>query len=158
MGSKKYPEENMFNALISQGSGYTNAYTDVGETRYFFECANNLFNQALDVWGNMIVDPSLQSDSLNREIEAIESEFVNSLSHTGFRKLYLLQLINQGRSHPFNSFLVGNLKSLFGSQQRILEPSEAQEEGIYGFIKHFYKSHYQPENMVLTVFTNQEML
>jgi nardilysin len=47
MGSKKYPDENLFDSFVSKFSGSDNAYTDCEATVYEMDVAPSKFKEAL---------------------------------------------------------------------------------------------------------------
>lgn len=40
MGTKKYPSEGEFDSYLSKNGGWSNAYTDLMHTNYYFQCSN----------------------------------------------------------------------------------------------------------------------
>lgn len=50
MGTKKYPQVNEFDAFLSHNSGVNNAETANLNTTFTFECDNNAYPQALDIF------------------------------------------------------------------------------------------------------------
>ena len=49
MGTKKYPQENDFSEFLNKNAGYSNAYTDLDSTNYYFEVNNENFLSTLMV-------------------------------------------------------------------------------------------------------------
>ena len=74
LGSKKYPGENEFEKFLNENGGFSNAYTDTFETVYYFSVFNNKLEKAIDMFSRFFIDPLFDEDSVNREINAIESE------------------------------------------------------------------------------------
>ncbi|EGR31374.1 hypothetical protein IMG5_111090 [Ichthyophthirius multifiliis] len=99
MGSEKYQDENLFNDLISRNGGQSNAYTDSGNTNFHFESTNNNFEQILDVWSRFFIDPLLKEDQLEREIQSVDSEYMNTLTIEDERIQSLLVDISD-KEHP----------------------------------------------------------
>mmetsp|Transcript_10125 Transcript_10125/g.8464 ORF Transcript_10125/g.8464 Transcript_10125/m.8464 type:complete len:115 (-) Transcript_10125:279-623(-) len=75
MGSKKYPGENEFETYLSKNGGYSNAYTELEYTCYYFECTVTGFQKAVDMFSGFFTDPLMNPDSSERELEAVESEY-----------------------------------------------------------------------------------
>lgn len=48
LGTKKYPEPNEYSEFLGKNSGYDNAFTDLMNTNYYFECKNSAFKECLD--------------------------------------------------------------------------------------------------------------
>jgi secreted Zn-dependent insulinase-like peptidase len=42
--------------------GLSNAYTDSGDTNYYFQSTNINFSEILDVWSRFFIDPLLKED------------------------------------------------------------------------------------------------
>ena len=74
MGSKKYPDENYYSTRLNELGGSSNAYTDVMETVYYFNVYDNGLEEIFDIFSRFFIDPLFKSDSINREINAIDSE------------------------------------------------------------------------------------
>ena len=74
MGSKKYPNENHYNDRLNQLGGGSNAYTDVMETVYYFNVFDEGLNEIMDIFSRFFIDPLFDPDSVNREINAVDSE------------------------------------------------------------------------------------
>ncbi|EGR34045.1 m16 family protein, putative, partial [Ichthyophthirius multifiliis] len=139
MGSEKYQDENLFFDLISRNGGLTNAFTASGNTNYHFQSTNNNFEQLLDVWSRFFIDPLLKENQLEREIQALDSEYMNGLSSEDDR-IYNLLICISDKQHPYNNFIYGNTDSLMKNPKNT---SLALRE----FLQKFYFS----ENMTLVV-------
>lgn len=112
MGSEKYPDENEFTAFCSKHSGSDNAHTDNHVTVYSFDISPNKFEEALDMWSQFFISPLMKKDSVDREMEAVDSEYNNFKAGDDSRKMQIVQecLIKPG--HPMGHFMLGNIKSL----------------------------------------------
>ena len=75
MGSEKYPDEAKFSNHISENGGYSNAVTNPEDTTSYFEISYDSLQEALDMMANLLYKPLLDPDCMEREINAIESEF-----------------------------------------------------------------------------------
>ena len=77
LGTKQYPEENSFEAFLSNNGGSSNAYTDAEDTVYYFdmevETGSKLF-EGLRRFGSFFSDPLFTQSATGRELNAIESE------------------------------------------------------------------------------------
>lgn len=100
MGSKKYPEENMFDSLVSRNSGSDNAYTDADVTVYEFDVAPEKFNEALDIWAQFFIDPLMKEDAVDREVTAVNSEFEMSKVSDYARRFQIMQEALMKKDHP----------------------------------------------------------
>ena len=75
MGSEKYPEESAFSDLISSNGGYSNAFTEYEYTNYQFQVNYKALQKALDMKAWLFHRPLLKKEAMEREINAVESEF-----------------------------------------------------------------------------------
>ena len=57
MGTKKFPGENDFSEFLNKNAGYSNAYTDLDSTNYYFEVNNENFEPALDRFSEFYINP-----------------------------------------------------------------------------------------------------
>lgn len=114
MGSEKYPEENCYDAYMSKHGGSDNAYTENEHTVYHFEIPQEQLSGALDLFAQFFVSPLLKESSVERELKAIESEFMLAKNSDASR-LDQLMAYTCGRSfveHPASKFGWGNYHSL----------------------------------------------
>jgi len=111
MGSKAYPDENYFSALISQYNGTYNAYTDSNNTDYHFSVhTENLYN-ILDVFSHFFIDPLFVESAVNREINAVNAEYQKNIGFNNSKFFDVLKLI-ANRNHPFSHFSTGCTETL----------------------------------------------
>ena len=75
MGTEKYPSENEYSQFISDHAGYTNAWTSLTQTNYSFEVGNDGFLGALDRFAQFFISPLMKQDSVDREVQAVDSEY-----------------------------------------------------------------------------------
>jgi insulysin len=75
MGTAKYPSENEYTEYIKNNGGMNNAYTSLTNTNYHFDCANDVFEGALDRFAQFFIAPLLGEESAEREMKAVDSEF-----------------------------------------------------------------------------------
>jgi insulysin len=68
MGTEKYPEENMYSKFIKENAGSDNAYTNLDNTCYYFDIANEHIEAALDIFAQFFVAPLFNQSSTEREI------------------------------------------------------------------------------------------
>ncbi|CAO1415527.1 unnamed protein product [Diamesa serratosioi] len=111
MGSEKYPEENDFMQYIFNEGGSTNAFTTTDFTIYYFNLNEEAFVSGMDRLSQFLVAPLLLKDSVDREIESVESEFQMRVNINSVRKERLMYSLAH-EDHPINSFVCGNLTTL----------------------------------------------
>ncbi|KAL9107466.1 MAG: hypothetical protein Q9227_007663 [Pyrenula ochraceoflavens] len=170
MGTKKYPLENEYSSYLSSNSGHSNAYTAATETNYFFECAASSesdasrksatngdqklglkangavrgpFYGALDRFSQFFVEPLFLSSTLDRELQAVDSENKKNLQSDNWRLTQLHKSLSNP-DHPYHHFSTGNLKTLRD------DPRKRGLEIRSEFIK-FYQKHYSANRMKLVV-------
>ena len=111
LGNQKYPIPDNFSTYIAEHSGSTNAYTDLGITNYFFEIESSFFVHALDIFSNFFIHPLFTAKYVQKEINAVNSEYELDKLSDGWRIFRLLQVVSTD-SHPFHNFNIGNNETL----------------------------------------------
>ncbi|CAK1541651.1 unnamed protein product [Leptosia nina] len=142
MGSEKYPKENEFDAFIKKKGGSDNASTDCEVTTFYFEISEKHLAQAMDMFSQFFVSPLMLKEAMQREREAIESEFAIASPSDSNRKDQLLSsLFPEG--HPARTFTWGNLRSL--------KEDINDDEKLYRAAHEFRRRHYSAHRMTLAV-------
>lgn len=161
MGTTKYPVENQYDAFLSKNSGSDNAYTELEHTMYHMEVSQEKLFQALDMLSQFFISPLMLKDSVERELNAIESEFQLSKNSDECRLQQLLchDCSLQGsdgttgsgsatsgahKKHPFARFSWGNIESLKNIPEK--NGVDMMKE-----LRKFYNRHYYAQNMALVV-------
>ncbi len=148
MGSSKYPDENEYDAYLNKHNGSSNAFTEEEATTFYFECASYAFRGALDMFAQFFIAPLVKSDALQREVEAVDSEFSGVLQSDSCR-------LSQARArvvpanHPASKFGWGNKQSL-------LEIPSKQGIDVRKYLLEYYKKHYTANRMSLVVISGEE--
>jgi len=138
LGSTKYPGENDFANFLNENGGDSNAYTDTFETVYYFSVFNDKLDKAIDMFSRFFIDPLFDKDSVNREINAIQSEHNKNVQQDNWRLHHLFGLISKEGS-MINKFGTGNLESL-------------QKDGVRDAMISFYNKYYVSSNInIVTV-------
>jgi insulysin len=88
-GTDKYPRENEYSEFIKNNGGYENAFTSLTDTNYHFDCSNEAFEEALDRLAQFFICPNFSESSAAREINAVDSEYNQSLQHDGWHQFNL---------------------------------------------------------------------
>uniref|UniRef100_A0A3Q2WKC3 Nardilysin convertase n=1 Tax=Haplochromis burtoni TaxID=8153 RepID=A0A3Q2WKC3_HAPBU len=103
MGSEKYPAENGFDAFLKKHGGSDNASTDCERTIFQFDVQRKHFRDALDRWAQFFICPLMIEDAVDREVEAVDSEFQLARPSDSHRKEMLFgSLAKPG--HPMSKF------------------------------------------------------
>ncbi len=150
MGTKKYPGENEYDLFLSKNSGSDNAYTELEHTMFHMEVCQEKFFPALDMLSQFFIAPLMLQDAVERELNAIESEFMLSKNSDECRWQQLfchdcgLQSEGEKGKHPFTSFSWGNIESLKNIPEK--NGVDMMKE-----LRNFYNRHYYAENMSLVV-------
>ncbi|XP_063628856.1 nardilysin-like [Cydia splendana] len=141
MGSEKYPKENEFDAFIKKKGGSDNASTDCEVTTFYFEIQEKHLPHAMDMFSQFFVSPLMMKEAMQREREAIQSEFAIAAPSDSNRKDQLLSsLFPEG--HPARTFTWGNLKSL---------KDMVEDDHLYKAAHEFRRRHYSAHRMTLAV-------
>lgn len=114
MGSEKYPDENAYDDYLSKHGGYSNAYTEAEHTMYYFDVgSSSALPQAMDIFAQFFIAPLMKADSLEREIQAVDSEFDLTIADDELRMRALWHTpCGCKQHHPFHRFGWGNKQSL----------------------------------------------
>ncbi|XP_069594014.1 nardilysin [Ranitomeya imitator] len=146
MGSEKYPDENGFDAFLKKHGGSDNASTDCERTIFQFDVQRKHFKQALDRWAQFFVSPLMVSDAIDREVQAVDSEYELARPSDSSRKEMLFgSLAKPG--HPMGKFFWGNAQTLK------YEPEEKKID-THSRLREFYKTYYSAHYMTLAVQSN----
>jgi secreted Zn-dependent insulinase-like peptidase len=149
MGSAKYPVENHYDSFITSHGGSCNAFTEGEYTAYEFDVNAEYFDEALDIFGNCFIAPSLARAAADREINAIDSEFLLATVEDGSRQQQLY--CHQARDgHILRKFSWGNVNSL-------KHQTERAGVDLHGILREFHSLHYVPANMKLVVLAPQSL-
>ncbi|KAM0676209.1 hypothetical protein GVAV_000172 [Gurleya vavrai] len=138
MGTEAFPDENDFMQFLSQHNGSSNAYTCEEITNYFFDCDPKYFKKAALKFSHFFKTPLFNESSIEREINAVDSEFKMAKNNDGWRIQRMMNLFS-----VFEEFTIGNDETL-----RI--------KGIRDSVINFYKKTYFSSKMVLVCFHNNE--
>lgn len=111
MGNKKYPNGNEYFEYISKHGGKTNAFTDVSHTCYHFYVGTRYFEKSLDMFCNFFIEPLFDKNCIDREINAIDSEYHKNKNIDSYRYQRCIKLLAPN-THPFSNFDVGSRGTL----------------------------------------------
>lgn len=149
MGSEKYPDENGFDAFLKKHGGSDNASTDCERTIFQFDVQRKHFKEALDRWAQFFISPLMVSDAIDREVQAVDSEYELARPSDSNRKEMLFgSLAKPG--HPMGKFFWGNAQTLK------YEPEEKNID-THSRLREFYKTYYSAHYMTLAVQSNETL-
>ncbi|KAI9756794.1 MAG: hypothetical protein M4579_003711 [Chaenotheca gracillima] len=161
MGTEKYPVENAYSQYLAAHSGYSNAYTAATSTNYFFEVSalpgsgneapsyktsegeSSPLYGALDRFAQFFIAPLFLSETLDRELRAVDSENKKNLQSDTWRLNQLAKSLSNP-DHPYCHFSTGNLETLRDN------PKQRGIEVRSEFIA-FHEQHYSANRMKLVV-------
>jgi len=143
MGSKLYPGENEYNDFLTKNSGYSNAFTDFSMTNYYYESSNESFLEAFKMTSRFFIDPLLNESSVDREVNAVDSEFKNGLRDDCNR---LQEILNKesNKDTPFKKFMCGNLQTL-------------KKPGLIEALKCFFDKFYSADIITVVVYSHLDL-
>ena len=128
-GTKKYPDVAYFDKFVTENGGDENAYTDQKNTVYYYDINNSSFEKSIDIFSQFFKAPLLDEQYVNKEINAVNSEFQGEINSDSDRIYQIVQLSAHPDS-PFRKFITGNLKTL-------------QKEGTFQVLREFYDRYYR---------------
>lgn len=137
LGSKKYPQEDYFDKTLKEHGGNSNAFTDDMETVYYFSVNNDKLAKMIDIFSRFFIDPLFNKDSVNREINAVDSEHKKNINDNYWNLFHFFGLISKKNSQ-INRFGTGNLDTL-------------QKKGIRDEMIKFYNDYYVSENICIGI-------
>ena len=134
MGSRKYPNVNYFENLISSNNGQSNAFTEHDKTCYHFTVPNHVFMDALDAFACFFTGPLFDSTTVDKEINAINAEHMKNIMQPNARLNALIKefIVSE---HPSHKFATGSLETL------VKEDPEALRNALVIFFNRFYSAH-----------------
>jgi insulysin len=142
-GSKRFPEVGYFDDLVSGTGGYSNAYTEATNTNYYFQVGSGSLVKALNVFSHFFVDPLFNQDAVDREINAINSEYQLDVNGDSWKIMNLFTLLAD-ESHPAGRFTIGNTETL-------------TKEDIVKQLHKFHGEHYSANLMTLVIRSNLDI-
>ncbi|KAI9136484.1 Metalloenzyme, LuxS/M16 peptidase-like protein [Paraphysoderma sedebokerense] len=111
MGTEKYPKENDYSEYLAKNGGYSNAFTSLENTNYYFEVKPDAFEGALDRFSQFFISPLFTESATEREMKAVDSEHKKNLQSDSWR-LHQLEKALSDPNHPYCKFGTGSLDTL----------------------------------------------
>ena len=137
MGSKKYPDENHYSMKINEYGGSSNAYTSEMKTVYYFNVFDNGLDEIMDIFSRFFIDPLFKKDSIEREINAVNSEHNKNINNDMRRQSQLLLNLADMKSN-INVFPTGSTETL-------------KKDDIRDRLIEFYEKYYVSENISICI-------
>ncbi len=152
LGTEKYPDPGEYQDFINSHGGGHNAYTSFRNTNYFFDIDAAQLEGALDRFAQFFVAPLFNAEYVQREINAVESEYRSKLKEDSRRSLDVFkEVINP--QHPFSKLAVGNVDTLLNGatgDADMKKDSDAFRQ-LREALLVFYEQHYSADKMALVV-------
>lgn len=147
MGSEKYPKENEFDQFVAAHGGFDNAYTECEHTLFHFDIIEKHLAGALDRFSQFFISPLISLDAMEREMEAVESEFQsNSVDDDVRLSQIYCSMIEE--NHKASNFIWGNLKTL---------KNGIEKEKLYEKLHEFRKKNYVANRMFVCIQSSVDM-
>ena len=146
LGTEKYPSADEYSDFISRHGGRYNAYTAQDHTNYFFEIAHGQLYGALDRFAQFFVAPLFDADYVEREINAVHSEYMMQLREDGWRR-FMTQKRAMNPEHPAARFNIGSRDTL----------ADRPDDPIRDALLEFYDRYYSADRMGLVVLGREDV-
>lgn len=137
LGTEKYPKEEEYEEFLGSNGGMSNAYTDMEDTNYYFNVAplgeeegkgvSAALAGALDRFAQFFISPLFDESMLERELRAVDSEYLNGRTSDNWRNFQLLKH-GSNKDHPFSKFGCGNYNTL--TDGGVLKTKNGEDEDV----------------------------
>ncbi len=142
LATEKYPKLNQYQTFLEKNEGYSNAYTAMKLTNYYFIVNPSAYEEALDRFSQFFIAPLLDPQYIKKEREAVNAEFEKNMLQDNWRAQELRRHLYI-KSHPARTFAIGNTESL-------KNVTETQ-------LRTFFNRYYQANNMKLVLAGPQDI-
>lgn len=142
IGTEKYPDPDGYFSFVEANGGSSNAYTASEVTNYFFDVQPEAFREGLDRFAQFFISPLLDRDYVEREKNAVQSEYQLQLKEDGWRG-YSVQKKAMNAAHPLSKFNIGSLDTLSGD--------------VHGALLKFFQENYSANQMGLVVLDREPL-
>ena len=140
LATEKYPEVDGYQGFITANGGSANAYTAGDHTNYFFDIDPAHFEAGMDRFAQFFIAPSLDPAYVEREKNAVHSEYQLQVKADGWRA-FAVGKMALNPEHPASRFNIGSLDTL--------------GEGVRDALKAFFQAHYSADQMALVALSNE---
>ncbi len=126
IGTEKYPEVDSFQDFINSNGGGSNAYTASDHTNYFFDIKNSAFKEGLDRFAHFFIDPLLSDEYVDREKNAVHSEYQMQKKEDNWRQ-FMVSKLAMNPSYSGSRFSIGSLETLSGDVKEELSKFQIEQ-------------------------------
>ncbi|GMH39806.1 hypothetical protein BSKO_07704 [Bryopsis sp. KO-2023] len=141
LGSRDYPDGGEYKRFLAENGGKSNASTGTVHTMYHFEVHSDALSEALRRLSRFFVDPLLLSESLEREVSNVHSEFRRNLNSDARKSLQLLRSVGP---YPLSKFSTGN-------QDTLVHSPETRGVDTAAVLREWWQDRYTSERVTLAV-------
>jgi len=141
LGTEKYPDSGEYSGFIRDHGGFNNAFTSFTDTNYHFDIDALFLEPALDRFAQFFIAPLFTEDLVEREKNAVHSEFSGKRREDG-RRVWDARRRAYNPEHPISQFSTGSLETL----------ADRGESRIRDELIKFYEAHYSANIMTLAVY------
>lgn len=130
LGTRDFPEAGEYQEYIAAHGGSNNAYTAYENTNYYFDIDAPYLEPALQRFAQFFTAPLFTQDYVDRERNAVHSEYQSGLQDDARRGYSALkQILNP--AHPLAGFSVGSLDTLQDRAGQSLREALLQHHARY---------------------------
>ncbi len=145
MGTEKYPDVDSYSEFIRANGGSSNAYTADVRTNYYFDINSDQLQPALDRLAQFFIAPKLDHDYVEREKNAVDSEYRLHAREDGWR-LFMALNTTSNPDHPKSRFNIGSLDTLHD-----------RDGNLWQSLKDFHDKYYVASNMGVVVYGKESL-
>nr|XP_061798307.1 nardilysin-like [Nerophis lumbriciformis] len=149
LGNEKYPSTNDLDAFLKKHGGSSYAFTEREMTIFVFHVKKKCFKEALDRWAQFFICPLLVQETIDREVEVLDSEYQQKKPYDSNRKHMLLASLAKP-GYPIGKFSWGNAQTLKHDPNK-------KKINVYNRLRAFWKRHYSAHYMTLAVQSNEKL-
>ena len=146
LGTQKFPQSGEYQEFISSHGGSHNAYTSYENTNYYFDIEKDSLAPALDRFAQFFIAPLFNEEYVNRERNAVNSEYQSNLENDGRRSYSIFKQV-MNPAHPLSQFSVGSLDTLQDKAAGSLEQA----------LKDQYERYYSANMMSLAIIGQESL-
>jgi secreted Zn-dependent insulinase-like peptidase len=146
MGTEKYPDVEEYRRFVEDHGGMTNAGTGGEVTQYFFQVEHGALPGAFDRFAQFFVAPVLDPQYVERERNAVDSEYSLKLQDDA-RRARQVRKATTNPAHPESKFSVGNLETL----------GDREGDTVYDDLRALYAAEYRADRMTLAVLGRESL-
>ena len=146
LGTEQFPQADAYQTFISEHGGSHNASTGLEHTNYFFDVNAEHLTDALDRFAPFFTNPLFDANYVDRERNAVESEYQLKYKNDGRRQWDVFREI-ANTEHPISKFNVGSLGTL----------SDRKNSNVRAELIDFYNRYYSANLMTLVVLGSEPL-